>query len=307
MKCVVKKETEARGHHYQSQCHLKRFTEHGTVDSRLIAIDFEKRKILPPTIPKNFGKKRDFNRVELKGVPPNSLESEIASFEFNADNAIRNVEKTGDFSGEDRIYILNLIAHFALRNPSRREHWNRFIDHTYKIALSMAASNVGGISNGIRITEDFKRIVDEGRFKIEMPQNRHIEFELRMLDDMILWLMKRKWLLIYAPDDLTFVSCDRPVSLIWKDPVKHRHSPGFGLPQTQIHFALSKNFALIGDFECADDALVASKKDVALINSNILLHANRWGYTPVKDFYFLNPAGEVLHGIDNFWKEFNPA
>jgi hypothetical protein len=57
----VKNESEARGHHYQSQCRLKGFTEHGTKESKLIALDFEHRKALPPTISKKLGKKRDFN------------------------------------------------------------------------------------------------------------------------------------------------------------------------------------------------------------------------------------------------------
>jgi hypothetical protein len=303
---IIKNESEARGHHYQSQCHLKGFTDLGTKNSKLIALDFKNRKTLPPTIPKNFGKKRDFNRMELDGIAHNYLESGMADLEFNADKAIRNVEVTGKFEGDDRIYILNLMAHFAIRNPYQRGHWNSIINHSSKIMLSMAASNVGGTSNGILITEDFKKFVDEDKFHLEAPQNQHIEFELRMLDDMILWFMERKWLLIQAPDDLTFVSCDRPVALIWKNPARHKRSPGFRSPGTQIHFALSKKIALIGDFEGVNDVVLATKEDVALINSNILLHARFWGYTPKKDFYFLNPAGDVLYGIEKFWSEFNP-
>lgn len=70
-----------------------------------------------------------------------------------------------------------------------------------------------------------------------------------------------------------------------------------------LHF--QKKFALVGDFDRVDEAVLKTKATVALINSNILLQAKQWVYSPNKDFYFLNPNGDVFFGIEEFWKEFD--
>jgi hypothetical protein len=90
--------------------------------------------------------------------------------------------------------------------------------------------------------------------------------------------------------------------LFWTDAENQKHPPGFGLKGTQVHFTLSKNMALIGDFEGEEDSLTASKETVALINSNILAQAKNWIYTANKDFYFLSRTGECMFGIENYWK-----
>lgn len=293
----------ARGHHYLSQSYLKGFTPLGTKESQLTCLDFEKRKIFTPT-PKNVGKERDFNRIDLDGFEPDYLESQLSFFEDKADQAIRNIEKTRKLVGDDRILALNLIALFALRNPSRREHWNDIMDHTLKVALSMAAANVGGTSNGILITEEFKQFVDEGKFQIKVPRQEHIDLELRTLDEIILSLVHRKWALIEAPQDAAFVTCDRAVALIWTEHGKYSHSPGFALHETEVHFALSKRFALVGSFEGTNETVIVSKEQAALINSNILLQTHKRAYSPSENFYFLNPTGDTLFGIEKFWKEF---
>ena len=170
----------------------------------------------------------------------------------------------------------------------------------------MAASNVGGKTNGVLITEEFKKFVEDGKFTIEASRQEHIDLELRVLDDMIRWFMCRKWSLIQAPDDAEFITCDRPVALIWVEPEKYKLSPGFGLRGTQVHFALSKKLALVGDFDGINETVLTTKEQVSLINANILLQAREWVYSSNKDFYFIDPNGDTLFGLGKFWKEFNP-
>lgn len=302
---TVVRKSVARGHHFLSQGYLKGFTPQGTQKSKLIILNLVEQTFFT-TIPKNVGKERDFNTIDLEGFEPDYLESQLALFDDRADQAIRNIEKTGRFEGEDKIFVLNLIALFAIRNPQRREWWNSIIDHTSKIALSMAVSKVGRKSNGILITKDIKTFVDKGEFKIEAGRRDHIELELRVFEDVLHFLLQRKWSLVKASDDAEFVTCDRAVALIWNEPQNKIHSPGFGLKGTQVHFALSKKLALVGDFDGRNETVLTTKEQVALINANILLQAREWVYSSNKDFYFINPNGDTLFGLEKFWKEFNP-
>lgn len=298
------KKTTARAHHFLSQCYLKRFTKLGTKKSSLTTLDLATKNIFC-TIPKNIAQERDFNRIDRKGLDPDYLESELSSFESTAETAIYNIESTRKFEGENRIILLNLMALFAIRNPTRRDWWNSIIDRETKLLLSMATQNIGTRSNGVLITEDIKKILEEDNFKVVASTDSHIDLELSMLNTIIHCLVSRKWLLIEAPSDALFITCDNPVVLFWIEPHKYRSSPGFGSRGTQIHFALSKKFALVGEFDGAEGTLLASKDTVALINSNIQSHAEQWVYSADKDFYFINRAGDTLYGIENFWKEFN--
>src|SRR3990167_7899452 len=108
---MAEEKSKARGHHYISQCYLKGFTELGTKASTFTVLDLEKKEILPNQNSMNFCKKRDFNRGEYKALDPNALETFLGNeVEPKFDRALRNIERTIKFEGEDRELILNLIA-----------------------------------------------------------------------------------------------------------------------------------------------------------------------------------------------------
>lgn len=289
----------SQGQHFLSQGYLKGFTPLGTKESRLIAFNLKERKHLKPTIPYKFAKQRNFNRIEIDGIPPNYLEEQLALFEEQAGKAISNVENTRKFTDDNRLIILNLIALFAVRNPYRREHFNNLQDQIAKIILSAYAKNESSM-----ISEDFKKVVNTGNFKVKMPKSDLIKLELSALDRVIHSLVERKWILIEAPDNLTFITCDRPVVLTYKEENKHYSNLGFDLKKTQVCFPLSKKFALIGDFEGEDRVIVASEKLVGSINSSILCSAASWLYTVNGDFIFLKHTGELAYGLSKFWNYF---
>lgn len=170
-----------------------------------------------------------------------------------------------------------------------------------KMALSIAAQHVGRKVNGVQITEDFKRIVDDDKFNIVLSRNEHIKAELFIFNELLPYFFHRKWMLIKAPDEAQFITSDFPIVLLWSDPSKQKGHIGFGLRGTQIHFPLSKKLALIGDFDGVDDSLIESKETVALINTNILAHAQRWVFASDQDFYFLGQSGDCLFGIKKYW------
>jgi hypothetical protein len=187
-----------------------------------------------------------------------------------------SIENTNKFEGEDRVFILNLIALFAIRNPIRRVQYNDMVDAGSKMVLSIAAQQAGRRVNGVEITDDLKKFIDEDKFNIILSTNEHIRAELFIFNELLPYFFHRKWMLVRAPEDAQFITSDFPVVLFWSYPEKHKHSPGFGLKGTQVHFPLSKKLALIGDFDGVDRSLTESKETVALINSNILARAKKW-------------------------------
>lgn len=298
---MAEEKSKARGHHYISQCYLKGFTELGTKASTFTVLDLEKKEILTRQKSMNFCKERDFNRGEYKTLDPNSLECFLGEeFEPKVDKALRNIERTGGFEGEDRIIIFTLIALFYVRNPYRRKAYDEFLTYISKVKLSYAANNVGKVVNGVLITEDFKETIQNNKVEIEVKEsrNQHITTELKISAELIDLLAHRKWTLIQAPDNEIFVTSNSPVALIWVEGGK-RLSPGFALKNTEVHFALSKKFALVGSFEGVDEVVIASKEIMALINSNLIAKANRWLFA-AKDFYFFTPSDNFSYGISEF-------
>lgn len=295
---------QSRAHHYLSQCYLKGFSD---LENQFITpIDIMNRKVLPTSNAKNFGQERDFNRVDFDGVAPNYLEDALGlELEGNVATALRNIENTNKFEGEDRAFILNLIALFAIRNPTRRVQYNSMVDVGSKMVLSIAARQAGRRVNGIEITDDLKRFIDEDKFNLILSRNEHIRAELFIFNELLPYLFHRSWMLVRAPDSAQFITSDFPVILLWLFPEKHKHSPGFGLKGTQIHFPLSKKLALIGDFDGIDHCVIEPKETVALINSNILARTKRWIFTSDQDFYFLGQSGECLFGINEYWEYLN--
>src|SRR5690606_19289629 len=130
----------ARHHHYLSQCYLKEFTKGRGKKSKLTVIDFREKKTFE-TIPRNVGGIRDFNRIDVEGVDPNILESQISEFESEAASALKKLNETRDFSGDVKEIILNLIALIAIRSPERREHMRSFHADIAERMTSLSLAN----------------------------------------------------------------------------------------------------------------------------------------------------------------------
>ena len=65
--------TEARHHHYISQCYLNIFAKSVGNKYRITVLDLKRRHHFETT-PRNIGGQRDFNRVEKDGMPPDFLD-----------------------------------------------------------------------------------------------------------------------------------------------------------------------------------------------------------------------------------------
>ncbi len=117
------------------------------------------------------------------------------------------------------------------------------------------------------------------------------------------YLDARNWLLVRSTSNSgPFITTDNPVNLSWKEPDKippfYRASPGYGLKGTQVYFPVSKNVALVGEFDGPKDIIDGSKELIAALNSKMLLFTYKQVYSPTLNFYFMSKDNVILSAGD---------
>jgi len=303
----------ARHHHYLSQCYLKGFTKGNAKKSKLTVIDLKERKTFE-TIPRNVGGIRDFNRIDIEGVDPNLLESDLSSFESDAATALKTLRKTLYFSDEVRELILNLVALLAIRSPERREHMRQFHEQIAERVMGLILhSKDRWESQMAKLKEDdptynrsvtyeqAKEFFESKQYTMQVAREHHIHMEMNLIDAILPYLVDRNWRLLVAGENTgPFITTDRPVSLTWKDPENippfYRSSPGYGLMGTQVYFPVSQELALVGEFDGSEGVHGASEELVAVMNSTMLFNMNKQVYSPKLDFKFYGKDNQILSG-----------
>jgi hypothetical protein len=111
-------------------------------------------------------------------------------------------------------------------------------------------------------------------------------------------IAQRNWVLARsAPDGTGYITSDRPVSLIWRDPKEHFGAPGLAHLDTELIFPISNYLAIIGAFEAKDAIAPASEDVVARINTVTISQANRQIYARDNGFkYLTGPEGSLQSG-----------
>lgn len=302
----------ARNHHYLSQFYLKGFTDGRSKKSKLAVLDCAEAKSFE-TKPRNVGSIRDFNRVDVEGVDPNAIEKALSGLEGSVATAIKHIEESQAFCGENRTLVLNLIASMAIRNPAMRdnmrgfrvqiaerimdlalaseERWNRQVEQ-----MKAAGYDVGDVSY-----ESIKEFHESKRYVIEVAREFHIDMEFKVIEAVLPYLSARGWkLLIRDTGAGAFITSDRPVVLFWNNPESipplHRHSPGYGMKDTTVYLPLSQDCALVGLFNEKDAVLNADARLIAHFNTVMLHLGGSQIYAPKLTFQFVGSDGELLTG-----------
>ena len=305
----------ARQHHYLPQYYLRGFTKKSAKKSKLTVIDIGQNKIFE-TIPRNVGGVRDFNRIDAEGVDQNTLETALSQFDGEVATALKNIEETKSFEGEDRILILNLIALLAIRSPEMRNHLEDFEIRVMEKIMDVALSKREIWESQLRQMEDkgykvnknvtyeqMKDFHNRKEYTIKFPNGHHISKEFHAIDGISPYLFARKWLLIESTAETgPFITTDNPVNLTWNDPDKlppaFKHNPGYGLKSTVVYFAISKNLAVIGEFDGREGFFIGTKELVAPLNSKLLGFTYQQIYTPKLNFMFLDDQLEFRSGSE---------
>jgi Protein of unknown function (DUF4238) len=298
----------ARIHHYVPQLYLKGFCRDPKCEQLFVIDGVEKRAFT--TRPRNVAAERDFNRVDLEGVPPDALEVAFNAFETEAAAAIERTRQRRHFrDAEDRSVILNLIGLMAIRNPRWRGKMKDFHQEVMmrmmqtalatperwasQVARAKAAGYIDPDADADAHYETIKARVDGGHYRFQFPREKHIALELSTFDKLLPFLFHREWTLLRAQSDTgCFKTSDHPVCLTWTDRELHGgfYPPGFGVGKTAVLVPLTSDLALLGTFEGHGQEYDADIIAVAECNAMIIGYAERQVYAAEPDFPYLRQA-----------------
>lgn len=281
---------ESRNHHYIPQGYLRGFGWKRGKHHMVVVHDLQEKKTYE-TNTRNICAQRDFMRFEVKGRKPDWLEEEFGKLESEAVAAIRDVAKSGVFDGENKNYILNLMALLAVRSPEQRENMREFQARVAERVMDLVLENKERWESQIKEMEettgkpslvtyeaakDFHR---RGEYTIEVARERHIQTEIDLYNTVLQLLGQRKWTLYLVPGDYgEFITTSRPVVIAYIDPEKVpaylRHSPGFGLKNTEVYFPLTKHALLIGRWD-GDEKTInpVNQPFVGVMNSQMIKYS----------------------------------
>ena len=304
----------ARHHHYLSQCYLRGFTQGDSKKSRFVVLDLQNKRHFE-TKPRNVGGLRDFNRIDVKGVDQNILEESLASFEGVSATALRKIGEGQALVGDLRNHVLNLIALFAVRSPEKREQWRTFQAQVAEQVMGLTLASRERWESQIKQLKDIGKEVNENvsyedvlsfferkEYRIEVAREHHIQMEFAGIDVVLPLLGQRNWLVVKSSEQSgPFITSDNPVVLTWSEPRRvpplYRHSPGFGMNNTQVYFPLSRDTALIGEFNGPEGVVEATERLVAVLNSKLMYFAYKHLFAPTLRFQYIGKDGKSLDGF----------
>ncbi len=279
----------ARNHHVLPQAYLGFFTDTGSKNGKFYVVETSSGKCFR-TSPKNVAVQRDFNRLDVEGQSLDVLEQSLSSFEARAVEACLNIISSKSFpNDEDYNSLINLIGLIAVRNPQKRESFNRSREMLYSQMGDILVSDKNIFEFHLRRVqesgyvpktnvsyEEMKEFFEERRYKIQFPPGENSEIEFSVLDHLIPILGQRFWSLLLAPDSgPDFICSDHPVALTFKD--AQREGPiGYGLKNTEIFFPISPKMGFYGVYEEPLRAIVNLKpSQIAKMNRKVVESAER--------------------------------
>ncbi len=293
----MNKKSTARRHHYLPQSYLARFTDKGTKEGQFFVLEVKSGRSFRTT-PKNVAVELDFNRVDIEGHQPDTIEIAFSALEQKAIQAIAHAVATEQFPNDDDYNsILNLICLIAIRNPLVRKSFNRAREQlihligdvlvsdrqSWEHHVRKARENGGSIPDSVSF-EEMKRFIRERNYKIEFSPQSNLRVELNAFDNILKVLGDRTWSLIIAPQDgPEFICSDHPVVIEWKS---GRQGPiGVGRRETEVFFPMSRRAGFYGTFEDPLKEVVHAKpRNVAIMNRGVMFNAERHVFSPLGSF-----------------------
>lgn len=233
-------------------------------------------------------------RIDIEGYSPNHIENELSKMENECIEAIRRIDKSERFYGEDANLTMNLMALLSVRSPEMRENMRDFKERIARkiMGLTLATKerwesqmkemeNSGGPTRGNITYEEMKDFYERGAYTVSTSREAQIKTEMQLAPEVLTSLGERLWTL-YVTNDRSgeFITTNRPVTLTYKDPSAispmHRNSPGFGLPETEVYFPLTRNSLLVGRWDFGghwSDEVITESADinyVSAVNTHML-------------------------------------
>jgi hypothetical protein len=262
---------------------------------KLFVVDLKTRKTFE-THPRNIAAERDFHAVDIEGQPPDAIEAALSGFEGPLAAALGRIIADRELrSDNDKIYLLNLVALLAVKNPRLRRSYMAFQERLYdKIGEVITANDeiwnsqlrqarkAGYFSKDISITrEQVRNFLNRGEYTLEIRAGYHVGLELRVFGKILHHFFGISWMLLRAPaGSHGFITSDYPVCLFWSD-TKMRggpYPPGYAVRGTEVLFPISSHLAWIGTFEHEARVIDVTEEQVRHFNAAVLDVCDRQAY-----------------------------
>jgi hypothetical protein len=284
----------ARNHHFVPQCYLKGFARHSE-KPKLFVVDLKTRKTFE-THPRNIAAERDFHAVDLEGQPTDAIEAALSGFEGPLAAALGRIIADKEIrADDDKIYLLNLVALLAVKNPRLRRSYMAFQDRLYEMMGDLMTANdeiwnsqvrqaqkAGYLSKEINVSrEQVRDFLTRGEYTIEVRAGYHVGLEFRVFDKVLCHFFERSWMLLRAPaSSHGFITSDYPACLFWSD-AKMRggpYPPGYAMRGTEVLFPISSHLAWVGTFEHDARIIDITEEEVRHFNAAVLDICDRQAY-----------------------------
>jgi hypothetical protein len=286
----------------------------------VVVNDFQNKRTYE-TNTRNVCAERDFMRFETQGRKPDWLEEEFSKLESKACEAIRDVVRARTFVGENKNYILNLMALLAVRSPEQRENMRDFQARVATRIMDLVLENkehwecenkrmqeaTGKMHN---VTyEEAKEFHERGEYHIEVAREHHIGTEIKLFETVLQLLGQRKWTLYVADGTYgEFITTDRPVVIAYVDPQKvpayMRYSPGFALKNTEIYFPLTKHSLLVGRWDEKEETIgPVNQAFLGVMNNQMIQHSYGLAFSSTRTVLYHDPLMR-LHWDDKVISRF---
>ena len=305
----------SRNHHYIPQSYLRGFLDSNLPKEQLHVIDkIERRHFF--TSPRNVGSQRDFNRVQIPGLPIDELEKRFAQIDGEVAKVLKYIEENATLPKDpDMVTLVYFVAFISVHNPQIRNILANTETEAIKQEVKLLVSSreryesrmqqLLGEGGEIPEYEEMKQFVEEEAFYIEYDHGYHLRDELVAIEDVVVPLLsQRRWSLLIAEEGTSdFVCSDRPAVLVPMNenpPDNPPHPyirPGLGMRNTELTLPLNRRMALASIFESGFDVVTVDEYDIAVLNARTIDSAEKQIYCSNLDFKFLDD-GEIKSGRD---------
>jgi len=274
-------------HHYVSAGYLRMFAKKSGSKDLVHCVNIHTKEAGPESVRDVAGE--DYFFLLDDHSDPYALENDYATQVENPGiRALRHVCELRDFSNiVERKAVLLLLSLFAARNPRDRKDLEENVQPLNKVLTISALGQEGSKSL-------------EAAAALEMNTTKHSLLELKVISDIYQCLFDRKWVFLQASDESGgFITSDYPVTLIaHSSRTEDECGLGFALKDVAVFIPLSRNIAILGNYDGKEEIKILDRRTVAVFNREVILNAPKEVYSYSNEFEFLGSQGTILTGVD---------
>lgn len=199
--------------------------------------------------------------------------------------------------------LMYFIALLATRVPSTRSIVDNAIDKMNRQLLRVVTATPerwAEIQQGMRKKglatdisyERAKELVTSLDFRFQGTQNWQVHMMFYCAEAIFPSLMARTWSVAFSPAG-RFICSDRPVVLQFTKPMPPMYNPGFEVSNTEVILPLSRHIILCGAWNSQSVSVSLTCRVIAYCNTRILRHAERYVFSAIPDFVWLDKNHSV--------------